>query len=127
MSKIRILIILGAVLILGGVIFYVAATRPSIVTVKVVLSGSEGLGVAGKCRADGREFDIEKKLPAQINMAAKRLCLTIGSTDETATFFAEVFVDETKRVAGGGTRMVQIDVSGPTLFSPSNAFLKAMD
>ncbi len=119
-------VIVGALFVLGGVAFVVMAKAPHVVVVKVVLSGAEGLNVTGRYTADGTEYEVDKTLPAEINLAAKRMSLSVADANETGTLFAQVYIDEELRVSGGGTRTIRVDVSGDTMFSSSQAFLQAI-
>lgn len=122
----HIVAILGAILLLGGVAFIVVAKAPHVVVVKVALSGAEGLQVTGRYTADGKAYEVDKILPAEINLAAKRMSLSVADANDSGTLFAQVYVDEELRVSGGGTQYIKVDVSGPTMFSSSRAFLQAI-
>ena len=116
--------VLVAILLVGGIALFAVAIRPRAVTTKVVLSGPEGLRVTGSCTADGKEHDVNETLPAEIAITAKRMSLTVESSDETESVMAEVFVDGKPRVSGA-QRHIRVDVTVNSVFSSPRAFLKA--
>lgn len=119
-------IVLGTLFVLGVAAFVMATKAPHVVVVKVALSGAEGLQVTGRYTADGKAYEVDKILPAEINLAAKRMSLSVADANDSGTLFAQVYVDEELRVSGGGTQYIKVDVSGPTMFSSSRAFLQAI-
>ena len=116
--------VLVAILLVGGIVLFGVVIRPQTVTTKVVLSGPEGLQVTGSFTADGKEHDVNETLPAEITITAKRISLTVESSDETGSLLAKVFVDGKQRVSGA-QRRIRVDVTGNTMFSSPRAFLKA--
>jgi hypothetical protein len=125
MKKVQIVIV-GLLVICGTVLFGIIR-GPSEVTTTIVLSGTDGLQVTGKYTADGKEFTIAEVLPTEITILAKRVSLLLENPDETQNLFAEVKINGEKRLLGGGTKHIQIDVKGNTMFSSSRAFLRAFE
>jgi hypothetical protein len=121
----KVQIIIVGLLVIGGIVLFGIMRGPSEVTTTIVLSGAEGLQVTGKYTADGEEFTIAEVLPTEITILAKRVSLLLENPDDSQNLFAEVQINGERRLAGGGTRNIQIDVKGNTMFSSARAFLKA--
>ena len=116
--------LLVAILLVGGAVLLGLAIRPRTATIRVVLSGPEGLQIRGSLSADGQEHDVNETLPTEITITAKRLSLLVESSQEKESLSAKVFVNGKRRISGA-QRHIQVNVTGNTAFSPPRTFLKA--
>ncbi|UCD50773.1 MAG: hypothetical protein JSW27_25025 [Phycisphaerales bacterium] len=107
-------LLVAIVLVGGGVVLLGLAVRPAVVTTRVVLSGAEGLAVTGSFTADGKEYEVNETLPAEITATARRLSLVLASADQGQNVTAQVFV-EGKPGVSGAQRHIRVDVRGNTL------------
>ena len=109
-------LILICVALLAVVLIFCAAIRPDIVNTKIVLSGPTGIEVTGTYIADGKEYDVQETLPAELSIDARRLSLLLESSSTTGAISVEVLVNDKPRVSGSHQN-IKIEVIGNTMFS----------
>ena len=124
MKKAIIIAIVMLLLVSGGLLAIM--NNPETTSIKVVVTGTEGQRITGQYTADGVKQTIERVLPTEISIEAKRLSMLIESQDDTKGIFAQVFVNDQQRL-GGQNQCIQIEVSGQTLLSSSREYLIASD
>lgn len=112
------------VIIIGFIVYDYIIMGPRTVDVRVEITGKEGIQVTGQYTADGADHTFEETLPATINIDCKRLLMTIHSLDESEDIFVQAFVDN-QLCVGGGSKYVQINVTGKTMTSSPRGHLKA--
>ena len=113
------LILLAGVMVILGIL-----NKAETVTVRVVLTGSEGLPVTGHSVIDGNEYLIDEVLPAEITATAKRLSLLVESPESSEIITAELFVNGEYQMTGR-QRQIEITVRGKTMFTPRLVRLRA--
>lgn len=117
-------IIAAVILIIGAVFVYAMIKGPETVSSRFVITGTDGRKITGRYTADGIEQTIEKVLPAEITIDAKRLSLSVESSDKAQDIFVQVYLNDKLKVSGGH-RYVKIEVSGKTLLSSPKTHLIA--
>ncbi len=100
----------------GVIVLFGVLKGRSIVTTRVVLSGTNGLRITGAYKADGKKYKVDEILPAEITISAKRTSLLVESSEESETIFGKVFLND-KLSVSGSQRHLKIKVLGNTIFS----------
>lgn len=117
-------IVAAVILVIAGVVALAVTKEPDTAFTKIIVTGTEGQKITGQYTADGIEQTIDEILPAEITIEARRLSLSVESSDESKDIFAQVFVNDNRRVSGGN-QCIQVEVIGKTMFSSPRSHLIA--
>lgn len=103
------LILACVLLVAGGVVFYLS--RPGPVHMRIELTGTPGMKVAGTYTADGVTHEFRGTLPTRIDVQANEIYYTIRKQEEKGELRGQLFVNDAFR-GDSSTNAAYAGVSG---------------
>lgn len=91
------LVIAGLVAFIGYITWFIA--RPLPTRVRIVITGTRGLNLAGEMRVDGRDRALNASVPTNYSFAARDLSFTVKRSSGQGDLNVNVFLNGKQRSA----------------------------